>query len=94
MGVWGTPANFNGFRILALLLQRRRSPEANQTARCLAISWAATLLGALAPDGILPSAIFTLCPSLVFSYIGSITAPHSSRGHQPNVAAFVNTAHP
>ena len=31
LGVWGTPANFNGFRVLALLLQRRRSPEANQT---------------------------------------------------------------
>jgi len=29
--VWGTPANFNGFRVLASLLQRRRSPEANQT---------------------------------------------------------------
>jgi len=30
-GVWGTPANFNGFCVLASLLQRRRSPEANQT---------------------------------------------------------------
>ena len=29
--VWGTPANFNGFRVLASLLQQRRSPEANQT---------------------------------------------------------------
>jgi len=29
--IWGTPANFNGFRILPSLLQRRRSPEANQT---------------------------------------------------------------
>jgi len=29
--VWGTQANFNGFRVLASLLQRRRSPEANQT---------------------------------------------------------------
>jgi len=29
--VWGTPANFNWFRVLALLLQRRHSPEANQT---------------------------------------------------------------
>ena len=29
--VWGTPANFSRFCILALLLQRRRSPEANQT---------------------------------------------------------------
>jgi len=29
--VSGTPANFNGFRVLALLLQRCRSLEANQT---------------------------------------------------------------
>ena len=29
--VWDTPANFNGFRILALLLQQCRSPAANQT---------------------------------------------------------------
>jgi len=29
--VLGTPANFNGFRVLASLLQQRRSPEANQT---------------------------------------------------------------
>jgi len=29
--VWGTQANFNGFRVLAALLQRRLSPEANQT---------------------------------------------------------------
>jgi len=28
--VWGTPANFNKFRVLASLLQRRRSLEANQ----------------------------------------------------------------
>jgi len=30
-GVWGTPANFNGFRVLPSLLQRRSSPEANQS---------------------------------------------------------------
>jgi len=30
-GVWSTPANFNEFRVLPSLLQRRRSPEANQT---------------------------------------------------------------
>jgi len=29
--VWGTPANFNGFRVLASSLQRRRSTEVNQT---------------------------------------------------------------
>jgi len=28
---WGTPANFNGFCLLASLLHRRRSPEAYQT---------------------------------------------------------------
>jgi len=30
-GSLGTPANFNGFRVLASLLQWRHSPEANQT---------------------------------------------------------------
>jgi len=29
--VCGTPTNFDGFRVLASLLQRRPSPEANQT---------------------------------------------------------------
>jgi len=29
--VWDTPANFNGSRVLASLLQRCRSTEANQT---------------------------------------------------------------
>ena len=28
---WGTPGNFNGFRVLSTLLQRRRSTEVNQT---------------------------------------------------------------
>ena len=30
-GVLGTPANFNGFRVLASILHRRRSTEVNQT---------------------------------------------------------------
>ena len=29
--VWGTPASFNGLRVLASLMQRRRSAEVNQT---------------------------------------------------------------
>ena len=29
-------------------------------------------------------------PSLAFSYIGSVTARHSSSGHQPNVAVWYN----
>jgi len=42
-GIWGTPANFNEFRVLASLLHQRRATEINQTARCLAVSWAGTL---------------------------------------------------
>jgi len=85
-GVWDTPANFNGFRVFASLLQRRCSPEAGQPnfSRCLAVSWADTLYirfrGLLSPDGISPRAKFTLGPSLAFSYIGSVTARHSSSG--------------
>jgi len=30
-GVWDTPANFNGFRVLASLLHQRRSTKVNQT---------------------------------------------------------------
>jgi len=43
--------------------------------------------GLLLPDGILARAKFTLRPSLVFSYIGSVTAWHFSSGPQPNSAA-------
>jgi len=43
--------------------------------------------GLLPPDGILPRAKFTLRPSLALSYIGSVTARHSSIGRQPNFAA-------
>ena len=39
--------------------------------------------GLLPPNRILPGAKFTLRPSLAFSYIGSVTARHSSSGHQP-----------
>jgi len=91
--VWGTPANFNRFRVLASLLQRRRSPEANQTLHDLWLSPGLVHCiyifgGSCPPDGILPRAKFTLCPSLAFSYIGSVTARHSSSGPQPNFAAW------
>jgi len=66
--VWGTPANFNGFRILVLLLQRRRSPEVSQTLHDV---WSSPgllhytyIFGGFCPDRILPCAKFTLCPSL------------------------------
>ena len=96
--VWGTPANFNGFRVLASLLQRRRSTEANQNfAQCLAVSWAGTLyihFRALLPQkGILPGAKFTLRSRLALSYIDSVTARHSSSGSQTNFAALSRGRH-
>ena len=99
--VCGTPENFNGFRVLASLLQRRRSTEANQTlhdvlpspglVHCIYIFfWG----GALLPRyGILTGVQFTLRPSLALSYIGSITARHSSSGRQPNFAALSRGRH-
>jgi len=92
LAVWGTPANFNQFRVLASLLQRRHSPEANQTLYDL---WPSPglvhyiyIFGGYCPDEILLRAKFTLRPSLALSYIGSVTAWHSSSGPQPNFAAW------
>jgi len=45
-------------------------------------------LGIFSPNGILPGAKFTLHPSLAFSYIGSVTAWHSSCEREPNFAAW------
>ena len=57
-------------------------------AQCLTFSWytICTFLGLL-PRGILPGAKFTLRPSLPFSYIGRVTAWHSSSGRQPDFVA-------
>jgi len=96
-GVGGTPTNFNGFRILpsAVVTTVTSLTEGHPNfARCLAVSWTGALCtmytfpGLLLPDGILAGAKFTLRPSLAFSYIGSVTARHSSKGRQPNFAAW------
>jgi len=61
-------------------------------ARCSAVSCTRILYmhfcDLLSPNGTLPAAKFTLRPSLVFSYTGSINACNSSSGHQPNFAAW------
>jgi len=80
-GVWGTPANFNGFRVLLSLLQRRRSPEANQTLHNFFPS--PGLIHCIrfrGPTENFAGAKFTLHPSLAFAYIGSITTWRSSSG--------------
>jgi len=77
------PANFNGFRVLATTPTSLNGGQPN-FARCLAVSWTSTLYihfwGLLPLNGIFPGAIFTLRPSLAFSYICSVTARHSSSG--------------
>jgi len=55
--VWGTPANCNRFRVLALLLHRRRSIQVNQTLQDLWLSpelvhYIHTFLRLLPPNGI------------------------------------------
>jgi len=47
-----------------------------------------TFWGLLPPNGIFPAAKFTLRRSLAFSYIGSVTARHSSSGREPNFVAW------
>jgi len=99
--VWGTPANFNTFRVLALLLQRRRSLETKQTLHdvwpspglvhyvcILGGSFLVNFRGFLPRRLILPGAKFTLRRKLALSYFDSVTAQHSSSGRQPNFAAW------
>jgi len=85
--VWGTPANFNGFRVLASLLQRRRSTELRKSTKLCTmfgrlLPWYAiyTLSGLLPPNGILSRAKFTLCPSMHHrtSFSGYIFATKAS----------------
>jgi len=45
--VWGTPANFNGFRVLALLLHQRHSKEVTETLHDVWPSLGLVFLGAL-----------------------------------------------
>ena len=91
--VWDTPANCNGFRVLASLMQRRRSSEANQTVHDIwpshgLVHYIYIHFGVSCPLRILPAVKFTLRPSLAFSYIGSVTPRHSSSCRQPNFVAW------
>ena len=97
LSVWGTPANFNGLRVLASLLHRRRSTEVNQTLHDV---WSSPWLvhciyifGGTCPNGILSGTNFILRPSIAFFYIFSVTARHSSSGCQSNFAAFSRGLH-
>jgi len=98
LGVWGTPANFKGFRVLASLLQRHCSTEANQTLHNVwlfsgLVHYIYIFWGLLPRYRILPRAKFTLRPSLALSYIGSVTARHLSSGRQPNFSVLSRVRH-
>jgi len=65
-GVWSTLGNFNGFRVLASLLQRRRATEVIHTLhdvwRSPGLVQYIYIRGFLPPYGILSGAVFTLRP--------------------------------
>ena len=96
--VWGTPANFNGFRVLASLLQRRRSTEANQTLHNV---W--PLLGLVdyiyTFGGCCSVTVFcqlqnSLCVLQVLRCpIGSVTVRQSSSVREQNFAALSTGRH-
>jgi len=96
--VWGVPANFNWFRVLASLLQRRRSTEANQTLHDVWPSPAQLhyiyIFGGCCPVTEFCQVQNSVCVFQVLrSPIGSITARHSSSGHEPNFAALSTGRH-
>ena len=86
--VWGTPANFSGFRVLASLLQRRRLTELRKSTKLCTmfgrlLPWYAIFIhfrDLLPPNGILSRAKFTLCPSMHHrtSFSGYIFATKAS----------------
>ena len=94
--VWAPQQISTGFASWLRLATSLNGSQPN-FARCLTVFWAGTLCkhfrGLLPRNGILPGAKFTLRPSLVLSYIGSVTARHSSSGRQLNFATLSRKCH-
>jgi len=96
--VWGTPTISAGFvswrRYCSDVAHRKPTKLWTMFGRllghihCIYRDSLYTFLGLLPRNGILPDAKFTLRSSLALSYIGSVTARHSSSGRQPNYAAM------
>ena len=96
--VWGAPANFNGFRVLASLLQRRRSTEANRTLHDVWPSPARLhyvyIFGGCCPITEFCQVQNSVCVLQVLrSPIGSVTARHSTSRRKPNFAALSTGRH-
>ena len=98
LGGLGTPANFNGFRVLTSLLHRRRSTETNQTLHNVwpspGLVHCMYIFGGSCPvTEFCWVQKFILRLSLALSYIGSVIARHSSSVRQPNFAALSSWRH-
>ena len=91
--VWGTPANFNGSRVLASLLQRRRSTQANQTFHNVwplpGLVDSIYIFGGRCSVTEFCQVQNSLCVLQVLrSPIGIVTARQSSSDREPNFAAL------
>ena len=96
-GVWGTPTNFNGFCILAALLLRRCSLEANHTLHDVwpypALLHYIYIFGGSCPLTEICLLQNSLYVQVLRSLIGTVTAWHSSSGRQSNFAALNRGRH-
>jgi len=77
----GTPANLNGFRVVASLLHRRRSTDVNHTLHDV---WPSPML-ALALTQFCQVQSLLCVQVLRYHSIGSVTARHLSTVRQPNL---------
>jgi len=89
----GHPSKFQRFRVLASLLHRCRSTQVNQTLHDVwpspgLVHYIYIFGGSCPLTGFCQLQNSFCVPSLVFSYIGSVTAWHSSSGRQPKFAAW------
>jgi len=96
--VWGIPANYNGLRVLASLLQRRRSTEANQTLRNVwplpgLVDYIYTFSGCCSVTEFCQVQNSLCVLQVLRSPIGSIIAQQSSSGREPNFAALSTGRH-
>ena len=96
--VWGTPGNFNGFRVLASLLQRRRSTEAIQAFHNVwplpgLVDYIHIFSGCCSVTEFCQVQNSLCILQVLRSPVGSITAQQSCSGHEPNFAALSTGCH-
>jgi len=96
--VWGTAANFNSFRVLASLLQRRRSTEANYTLHNVCplpglVDYMHIFGGCCSVTEFcqVQNSLYVL--QVLRSPIGRVAARQSSSGREPNFAALSTGRH-